>query len=578
MNGRGGMVWRSWRWAPILALAVLGACARPGAGPGVDERLEGLDPGARRLFAQVEQEHRLRRDVAVLELGEQLLAAYPDHPRGDLVTAWMIDAAVRTGDLDRVHALGHGFARRFAGSDRRDAAMLAAAAGLEGGGRPVAALGLLAGLAAGQQGEAREATIERGRPLITSLDDARLRDAAARLADTPLLPIIAEQLAERGLSAVVPGAVVAAEAGRLGVLTPLTGRYARFGNAFQAAVHLAVDAVPAPVGQTWQVVLEDTEGDVVGGALAARKLITEQRCQLLIGALLSAPTATAALVADHFGVPLISPSATNERLELLSDHVLQTNLTGRLEAEILAHLAVSVLLKERFGVIRPDTPEGASMAAHFRAAVTALGGTILREVVFDPSVTDFRTPVLELRAVRPEVIFVPATVDQMILLGPQLDFYQVGALVMGPSEWNSGRLLQRAGSVMEHAVFAASEVVYPAAWSHDFASAWPSAQHDEESTRIARGAYLATRLALRIMAERPQGAGEAASTPLSAALRRGFGGRAVALDDAASYASALRWINGGEIAPFPGDLYAEALRRDALAAAAADSVPDAAAD
>lgn len=578
----------------LMPLLMAAGCTRPAPAPDSEAQLAALDPEARRLYQLVEQEHLLRRHAQVLALGDRLLATYPDHPLADVVTWRMITAAARSGDLDRAYVLSRQFPRWFPGSEHLSEAMLAGAAGLADGERPDQAIEVLAELAAAQATSAqRQVTVDRARQLAATLDDAVLLRLAGELAGTPVAPVLVAQREARRLTD-QPAPTVTARSGRIGVLVPLTGRYARFGNAYQAAVRLAGAAVPpiAPSGipaadpAGWQFVLEDSEGDVVAAALAARRLITEQHCQVLIGALLSAPTATAALVADQHGVPLVSPSATHERLGALSDQVVQTNLTGRLEAEILAQLAREVLLKERFAIIRPDSPEGLSQAEAFATAVARLGGLVVREVVYDPAAIDFRTQIQALRLERPEVIFAPATVDQMILLGPQLDFYQIGALVLGPSDWNSARLLQRAGSVMEQAICAGPEIVYPARWSADFARAWPAGRYDEESTRIARGVYLATRMVLQTLSELAVAEpatervpvnerapvvepARAAARDLAASLRARFTERVVELHDAESFAAAVRLVQGGELVPFPGHLYAEALWRDAAAAAAA---------
>jgi branched-chain amino acid transport system substrate-binding protein len=351
------------------------------------------------------------------------------------------------------------------------------------------------------------------------------------------------------------------EYNHLGVLVPLTGRYARFGNAFLAGVHQAASSVPPPFGQSWRIVHEDTEGDVVTAALAARRLVEDRGSGVLIGALLSSTTAIAALVADHLGVPLVSPTATHERLSLLGARVLQTNLTGPAEAEILARLACDVLLKKRFAIIGPDTPEGIGHAEAFKNSVERRGGSVVRREVFDAAAIDFRPQIERVRAVRPEVIFAPASVDQMILLGPQLDFYRAGALVFGTSEWNSSRLLQRAGSVLERAIFPAREVLYPEDWPADFEKRWPVGEHDEEATRIARSAYLAARLVLQTMAD----AGEGEADFLVSRLHDGLSGGWGLPGAAETFSGAVRLVENGQIMPFPGHLYTEALHRQARA-------------
>jgi len=555
--------------AGLLPLLLLGACA--GGGREAAPAIAGTEVPreAQRLFAELEQESRQHHDARVLELGVRLFANYPDHANGDAAMAMMIEAALRLPTLDRARDLAIAFPARFPASPRRDALLQEVARTLTTAGRPADALSVLAALAdAADDPAVRGSVAQAAAVTVAGLDDAALRTVERRLAGSSLASVVAAELATRNLARTIVPAV-AVRRGRIGVIGPLTGRYARFGNAMQAGVRLAAAAVPPAPGDAPGTIVNDaTEGDPVTAALAARRLCADEGCQLLIGALLSTTTATVALVAERYGVPLVSPTATNARLGELGPHVLQTNLSGGLEAEVLARLATEVLLKRRFAIIRPDTPEGASLAAAFAAAVIRRGARLVGEEVFDPTTTDFQIPVQNLRALRPEVVFAPTTADQIVLLGPQLDFYRVGALLLGPSDWNNTRLLQRAGSVMEGALCAAAEVTYPAAWSVDFASRWPADQYDEESTRLARGAYLAARLALETLAAtRPVDQDQ-----LITALRERLTARGLAVSGPESYAASVRLIRDRDLVAFPAELYGEAWRRQAAAGAAADSL------
>jgi branched-chain amino acid transport system substrate-binding protein len=551
--------WRS-RLCLIIALApaVLAVVSGCGGGPSPRTAEDVANAQARRDLEVLETEHQLHRDEVVLARGAGMVAARPDHPLGDAITALMIDSALRAGRLERARDLALTFPARWPRSPRRDDVMVEVADTLAAAGRPDAATRVMAVLIEAQRpGPARERSLARVERWLRALPPAQLEAWAD--SGGPLGRVAGDVLAAAESTA---GPADAPR--RVGVLCPLTGRYARFGNAFLQGVQLAIDHVPADARGPWDLRYEDTEADPVLAALAARRLCDPGACDVLIGGLTSSSTATAALVAERHGVAVISPTATSERLSLLGDHVLQTNQTGLLEARLLARLASEVLLKRRFAVIRPETPEGASMAAAFDQAVTELGGEVVIEEVIDPTATDFRRQVRALREARPEVVFAPTTADQMVLLGPQLDFYRVGALVLGPSAWNSSRLMDRAGTVMDRMVFVADAVVYPVEWSAAFAAAWPADEYDEESTTQGRNAYLATRLALTALRDDPS----LASQDLAAHLRDGLSGREATEEGPERYATTLRMVEAGDVVPFPGALYTEAWRREQLAALA----------
>lgn len=580
----------------LFAASLLAGCAGRSAGP----RPSGGDAAVSREQQQdldlIEREFLLERDSVVLERGAAILERSPRHPLGDAVSALMMRSAVRDQRLDDARDLALGFPAAWPDSRERDGSLLAVAEALAAASRLEDALRVAAALAEAQPpGATRDWTINRAAGWLSGLPDDRLGAWAAGTG--PLAPIaglarIRGMLQSGDLSgaedavqrlrlrhAGTEAAAVAGReldqarqslarrlSGRVGVLCPLTGRYARFGNAFLQGARLAAEHVPAPAETPWRLLVEDTEADPVMAALRARKLCVEDRCSVLLGALANATTATAALVAADHDVSLISPTASSERLGLLGPHVLQTNQTGPLEAALLARLACDVLLKERFVIIQPDTPEGASMAAAFTEVVVDLGGEVVGTAVISPVATDFRQEVGTLRQLRPEVVFAPVTAEQMVLLGPQLDFYGLGALLIGPSAWNSSRLLDDAGTVMERAVFAAAAVAYPIDWTTDFAAAWPRGEEDEDAIDVGRRAYLAMRLALETMAEAPG----LPPDELAATMRDALAGGPMADAGPERYATSVRMVLDGEIAPFPGELFTAAWQREM--AARADSL------
>jgi ABC-type branched-subunit amino acid transport system substrate-binding protein len=280
-----------------------------------------------------------------------------------------------------------------------------------------------------------------------------------------------------------------------------------------------------------------------------------------------------ALVADQWGVPVVSPTATNDRVWELGPGVFQPNLTEFYEARIMAELAVRVLLKQRFAILHPDSPEGLRQAELFQGEVESWGGRIVAAQPFPERATDFRAAILAVRETRPEVIFVPASVDQMALLGPQLDFHHTGALVMGLSNFKSERLVERTGAVLEGVMFPDDVALFPPAWTAEFTEAWRDDNYPREATALALKTYQATRMLLDTLHQ----SGAADRARLTAALQRRLSARDIDTDGPESFASTVRIIRDGKFAYFPAELYAESWAltegaADSLQAAPTDSV------
>jgi branched-chain amino acid transport system substrate-binding protein len=324
------------------------------------------------------------------------------------------------------------------------------------------------------------------------------------------------------------------------------------GNAFYDGALLAVERMNSLGSQQFQLKVEDTEGDPVIAAVGARRLAGESGAIAILGSLLSSSTVSAAVVCDIYGVPLISPTATNERIWELGPDIFQTNLTGRYEASLLAQLATQVLLKKRFAVLYPDTREGASQFQIFAEEVRSFGGEVVGGASFASEATDFRLPILEVKKNRPEVVFIPASVDQMILLGPQLDFYGLGALVMGLSNWNSPKLRREVGSIMERAIFPSDAATLPAEWTEQFESDWRPQHLPPDATPVALKAYQATMLVLDTLARE----GVERRGDLATALRQRLEVGRVQVENLEVFSRGLRMFSNGRTVPFPVELFA----------------------
>ncbi|MFO7654775.1 MAG: ABC transporter substrate-binding protein [Candidatus Krumholzibacteriia bacterium] len=622
---------RMGRWMLLLTAilsAVVLAAGCGGGKPGRREPASALDlqgenlERAQRLFLQLQQEHALRRDRQVLDLAFELLdrypsfagneealrlavssaqrlddvstgqrlaseylAQHPDSPYVPEVLALTAHLAAAAGDgpaaaqaLVRLHDQAHTDEERVAATHELES-YLAALGGadlqrlyLDNHERSLGShLGYRAVRAMLQEGSLVEAG-ELAKRLRRDAPGDPWTHAAARLLDAPV-----EELAAAG---VIPGAVAP---GRVGVLCPLTGRYAALGNAFYEGARLALEHVQQAAAGNPEVevdlelTVEDSEADPVVAALAARRLCVQQGSVALVGAMLSATTATAALVCEHLGVPLVSPTATHDRLGELGAHVVQTNQTEAYEVELLAQLATRLMQKERFAVLYPRGREGEASLALFQRAVEPWGGRIVAAEGFPPEATDFREAIRQVRSARPEVIYVPAGYDQMILLGPQLDFYSVGAVIMGPSRWNLDRVVERTGASLQRALTVSEVAMFAADWTAEFRAAWDDSRYPAEATVLALRSYQATRSVLEELLLLPL---PSRRDLLSDALQRRFSPRTFDAEGPEAFARSVRMAESGGTVPFPAELYAEAWARARAAIAGADSLggPEAPAD
>lgn len=548
---------------------------------------------AQKLYAQLKRDHSLHRDRSCLELAGNLLDYYAGFERNDEVLSLAVLSAQRLGDSRQALALTDEFLTKFPLSPLVDQRLVRGGEiALAAGDTLAASAYLIQHYNRGPERATQSDGLPSAAPIWQSLSVDEISGFRETQSGQPVWSYLSYLQVEKLLSAgdyrraetvgdqmVILGEgnhwlamarellqggsathpVFARPSGpvnvnRIGVLSPLTGRFAVLGNAFVDACLMALDQANRETGREFELLVEDTAGNPVNSALVSRRLCGEEGCMSLFGALMSDPTATAALVADQYGVPLVSPTATNDRVWQLGDKIFQTNLTGFYEVRLLAQLATTVMLKERFAIIHPDDPEGRRNAEVFAAEIEALGGKIVAVTSFPPQGTDFRDPIQEMKKRRPEVVFAPATVDQMVLLGPQLDFYRMGSLTLGLSNWNSQKLITRAGNQLERAIFPSDQALIPPHWTAEFKARWDGSHYPQEASAIALRAYQSMRMLLDTMAT----SGAANRPQLAEALTKRLANRNFEGEGPGSFENVVRMFRTQRITPFTADIFSEA--------------------
>jgi len=544
----------------VMVMVGIGGCGGQKADPETDSSLLStaqLDQ-ADRTYAQLRQEASLRRNRKVLDLAGVLLDHYAAYGQNDQVLDLAVDAAANLGDLAKARSFAEELFVKYPNSPLVSRNLLRSSEMAAAGTDTFAAANYLVrhfdlnpeqgtlpdgsylcdpylrGLSASELGLLMEGNQDA--KLWAYLGYRRVKKLAGLGRVDSAEEVVAELHAGAPLSAWTSGArkllrgedigdaqsrrtgEVITRPEQIGVLCPLTGRFAVYGNAFFDAALLARDNVNEDTGRTFELLVEDTANDPVNAALAARKLCSDEGCIALLGALRSSPTACAAVIADQYTVPLVSPTAENHHIWELGASVFQTNLTDLYEIRLLAKMASTVMLKTRFAILYPndETGRGSNQARVFQAEVEKYGGSVVADVDYSTGSSDFRTEILEIRKARPEVIFAPATVDQMAQLAPQLDFNHAGTVILGLSNLNSDKLLKRAGAVLERTIFPSDVAVFSEHWVSDFNSQWNTDLYEAGVSKLSQQVYLATRLLLETI----DTSGASSSVQLTGALDR----------------------------------------------------------
>ena len=240
-----------------------------------------------------------------------------------------------------------------------------------------------------------------------------------------------------------PSPTVAEEAEeiRIGVLLPLSGPFAGFGEPALNAIELYFDEVNRNGGVEGKPInyfLEDTGADPDNAARMAKKLIERDRARAILGPLTSGNSIAAGEVCQSRGISMICIAATMQGVTEVGDHVFRTAITEDYQAFIIAKFAVESLNSRRAVTIAfADDSLGQDISAVFEEQYRSLGGGRTQAQVLDPDSDQWNASVGQIAEFQPDVLYVPAQLDRVEKLLARLRDRGVEAVPLGSFMWLS---------------------------------------------------------------------------------------------------------------------------------------------
>jgi len=176
----------------------------------------------------------------------------------------------------------------------------------------------------------------------------------------------------------------------IGVLLPISGKYARFGEEALRGIRLAISR--ESYGDSVELRIGDSGGTAEGAVLAYQKLVAAG-CEWIIGPLLS--NETEALVPYlNRNVPVIS-LANHAQLAETSKALFVHTLTKNIQAAYMAEFAWQQGAR-RIAVISENNGSAAAEAQSFMSTFEKLGGEIVSRVMLEEAI-DNRSQLKQLR-------------------------------------------------------------------------------------------------------------------------------------------------------------------------------------
>ena len=243
----------------------------------------------------------------------------------------------------------------------------------------------------------------------------------------------------------------------IGEYGSLTGDDATFGISTNKGIKMAFDEINAKggiKGKKIKLITEDNQGKNEETAKVVNRLITQEKIVALIGEVASSRSLIAAPIAQKHGIPMVSPSSTNPEVTQKGDNIFRVCFIDPFQGLVMAKFAIENLKVKKAAIFRKNGDAySEGLANVFVAEFKKMGGEIVKDIQYQPKDIDFNAQLAEIKAKKPDVIFIPGYYSDAGNIAKQAKKLDLKAILLGGDGWDSPKLHEIGGEAINGQYF-----------------------------------------------------------------------------------------------------------------------------
>lgn len=238
---------------------------------------------------------------------------------------------------------------------------------------------------------------------------------------------------------------------KVGVVLPITGAIAAYGQTAWAGIELANKLQPTLAnGDTIKLILIDNKGDKVESSNAATRLATEDQVAAIIGAMTSGNTQQIMQTGDEKQVPVIAPAATLDKLLDRSKFGARVAFKDSFQGTTFAkYAATSLNAKTAVIITDQSTSYSLGLARAFKKEFEANNAQVLKELKISSGDKDYKAIVSQIASLNPDIVYVPAYHPEASMIVRQARQAGVKALFASGDGVSNDTFIELAGEASE---------------------------------------------------------------------------------------------------------------------------------
>ena len=233
---------------------------------------------------------------------------------------------------------------------------------------------------------------------------------------------------------------------KIGVILPLTGELASYGDPIIEGIKLAIETHK---GREYKLYISDSKGEPKTAVNAVNKMINVDKIRYFIGDVSSPVTLSIVPLIDKSKSLIICPGASSPKLENISKQFIRNYPSSTNESKESADFIIDSLKYKTAGIVYVNNDYGIGMRETFEKRFTKKGGKIGFVDNYNFGERDFKNLIVKLKESNVPVIYLGGNPKEMGHFVKQLKEYQYNPIIVSNISFLSQDCLGIAGPAAE---------------------------------------------------------------------------------------------------------------------------------
>lgn len=241
---------------------------------------------------------------------------------------------------------------------------------------------------------------------------------------------------------------------KIGAIIPLTGVAAQYGENEDKAIKLALEEINSMggvLGKKIEIIYEDTKCDGEKGATAMNKLINVDKVDLVISFECSAPTLSAAPIAENNKKLFVVAVATAPGIAQQGRYIFRITPPDTAQGKDLAGVIKSRGY-QRVAVLYLNNDYGVGIKDIFKNNFEGDGRTMVASETFTEEASDFKTQLTKIKGKAPEALLLVAYANQYAQLFKQIKELDIKAQIFASETLKDETLMKKIGNIADSTI------------------------------------------------------------------------------------------------------------------------------